>query len=57
MEQLIEKYQRKLSATPTGFTRSLLPQIDWQAQLVGIRGARGVGKTTLLLQYLHQFFP
>jgi predicted AAA+ superfamily ATPase len=32
--------------------RSLLRQIDWKHRLIGIRGPRGVGKTTLMLQHL-----
>ena len=27
-------------------------KIEWQARLIGIKGARGTGKTTLLLQYI-----
>ena len=27
-------------------------RIEWQARLIGIKGARGTGKTTLLLQYI-----
>jgi hypothetical protein len=52
MDELIEKYQQKLQYTDTGFTRSLLEEIHWDARLIGIKGARGVGKTTLLLQYI-----
>ena len=52
MDELIEKYQQKLQYTDTSFTRSLLEEIHWDARLIGIKGARGVGKTTLLLQYI-----
>ncbi len=52
MIQLIEKYQRRLKHTPRKFSRSLMNEIDWTARLIGIKGARGVGKTTLLLQYI-----
>ncbi len=42
--------QNKLSAfTPTRFKRYL--QIDWNKQLIALVGARGTGKTTLVLQY------
>ncbi|MDO9153715.1 MAG: AAA family ATPase [Paludibacter sp.] len=51
MEQLIEKYRRKLAQTQIGFVRSIMTQINWDARLIGIKGSRGVGKTTLLLQY------
>lgn len=32
--------------------RSLLSQIDWSNRFIGIKGARGAGKTTLMLQYI-----
>lgn len=38
----------------TGFVRSLSSKIDWTDRLIGIIGARGTGKTTLLLQQLKQ---
>lgn len=34
------------------FTRSLSRTIDWKQRMVGIKGLRGIGKTTLLLQHL-----
>ena len=34
------------------FERSLMTVINWDARLIAIRGARGVGKTTMLLQYI-----
>ena len=36
------------------FVRGIMDKIHWNARLIGIRGARGVGKTTLLLQYIRQ---
>ncbi|MGC4130438.1 MAG: AAA family ATPase [Bergeyella sp.] len=32
-------------------------QIDWSNRLIGIKGARGTGKTTLLLQHIAGNFP
>jgi predicted AAA+ superfamily ATPase len=52
MERLFEKFQRKMASVPMSLTRTLLDEIKWDVRLVGIRGARGVGKTTLLLQWL-----
>lgn len=52
MNSLYEKYIRKIDATPVKFTRSLMDTIQWDARLIGIKGARGVGKTTLILQYI-----
>lgn len=54
MEELIEKFRRKLGIVKTDFVRSLGAEINWNARLVGIKGARGVGKTTLLLQHIKQ---
>lgn len=52
MEYLFEKFQQRLSYVPTTFVRSIMDVIHWDARLIGIKGARGVGKTTLLLQYI-----
>ncbi len=52
MEQLFEKYQQKLQYTSTTIIRSIMNDIDWNSRLIGIKGARGIGKTTLLLQYI-----
>ncbi len=52
MESLFEKFQQKLLYTPLDFVRSAMQEINWNARLIGIKGARGVGKTTLLLQYI-----
>ena len=50
MDSLIEKSHQKIRETDTRFIRSIMNQIDWNDRLIGIRGARGIGKTTLLLQ-------
>lgn len=52
MEELFEKYQQKLQLTSVNFVRSAMDHINWEARLIGIKGARGIGKTTLLLQYI-----
>ena len=57
MTSLFEKYTRLINRTPTNFTRSLMNTIQWDARLIGIKGARGVGKTTLLLQYIKKNLP
>ena len=57
MTGLYEKYIRKIDATPVNFTRSLMDVIQWDARLIGIKGARGVGKTTLILQYIKKNIP
>jgi len=52
MESLFEKYRQKLHATETTFVRGIMGEINWNSRLIGIKGARGIGKTTLLLQYI-----
>ena len=52
MEQLIEIFRRLLELTDTSYVRYLHKQIAWSARMIGIVGARGVGKTTLLLQHI-----
>ena len=50
MENLILEYQVKLTQINTKFKRYLFNSIDLNNRLIAIKGARGVGKTTLLMQ-------
>ncbi len=50
MEKLYELYAKKLKTVSTDFVRYLYDQINWDSQLIVIMGARGVGKTTMVLQ-------
>ena len=52
MEQLQAQHLRLLSHLSAKYERSLAGKINWEARLIAIRGARGVGKTTMLLQYI-----
>ena len=52
MEKLFEYSKRLISGVDTTFTRYLYGQINWENKLLGIVGPRGVGKTTLVLQYI-----
>ena len=54
MEHLIANFNRLLQLTNSNFRRYLYNKINWDGRLVGIVGARGVGKTTLMLQYIKQ---
>ena len=56
MEKLIEKSNLLISQQQMDFTRSVVSKIDWRDRLIGIMGARGTGKTTLLLQRLKTIF-
>lgn len=55
MDILFDKFRKKLAFTSLDFTRSLMDEMAWDARLLGIRGARGTGKTTMLLQYLKRY--
>jgi uncharacterized protein len=50
MEKLFDIYRNLLSRTPITFRRYLHDSIDWKSRLIVITGARGVGKTTMMLQ-------
>jgi predicted AAA+ superfamily ATPase len=52
MENLKIKSNQLITTVSTKFVRYLYEQIDWRWKLNGIIGARGTGKTTLLLQQL-----
>ena len=52
MEKLIETYRTLLDRVGTDFVRYLHDQINWGSRLISILGARGVGKTTLILQHI-----
>ena len=54
MEHLIANFNRLLQLTNCNFRRYIYNKINWHGRLVGIVGARGVGKTTLMLQYIKQ---
>jgi len=54
MESLIETYRNKVDRTDNNFVRYLMKKIYWSDRLFAIIGARGAGKTTLMLQYIKQ---
>jgi len=56
MEEVIEQSNRRIERTTLDFVRSLADSVQWKSRLIGIRGARGTGKTTLLLQRIKQGF-
>ena len=50
METILTKSKRKIDRVPDTFFRYLYHRINLKNKLISITGARGVGKTTLLLQ-------
>lgn len=54
MDILKQRYKKLLANVKTDIRRSLYYQIDWNQPLIGIKGQRGVGKTTLMLQRIKE---
>jgi predicted AAA+ superfamily ATPase len=52
MENLIQRFYEKYAQTNTKLVRDFISKVDWSNRFIGIKGSRGVGKTTLLLQYI-----
>ncbi|NLB02328.1 MAG: AAA family ATPase [Bacteroidales bacterium] len=56
MESLIKIYLRLLQETDAKTFRYLYQNIDWDERCIAIIGAKGVGKTTMLLQHIKHTF-
>lgn len=54
MEKLVEFSRSRIYSVDTTFKRYLWDKINWNNRLIAITGARGVGKTTMLLQYIRE---
>ncbi|OQX79378.1 MAG: AAA family ATPase [Bacteroidetes bacterium 4484_249] len=54
MQTIQKKFREKYKNQQLKFVRNFINEVDWSNRLIGIKGARGVGKTTLLLQYIKQ---
>lgn len=54
MDKLFEYSNKLIKETDTRFFRYRYNEINWNNRMLGLIGARGVGKTTLALQYIRQ---
>ena len=54
VQPLLDSMERRLDAVETTYHRPLFSAIDWDDRLVCIKGAKGTGKTTMMLQYLKE---
>jgi hypothetical protein len=54
MRTLYQKFETLLQNTPTDFKRYLYEKVSWDNRMIGIIGARGVGKTTMILQHIKE---
>lgn len=57
MDILRRRYKKLLSEVKTDVHRFIYHEIDWNQPLIGIKGQRGVGKTTLMLQRIKETDP
>lgn len=51
---LIEFMEGQLKQTTSTFHRYMYDQISWESRMFGLVGPRGVGKSTMLLQYIKE---
>jgi uncharacterized protein len=56
LEALYPHHFTYLSSIKTKFRRDVHDEIDWDDRLIGIKGPKGVGKTTLILQHIIEKF-
>jgi len=56
MESLFERHDEYVNTISMDYVRELMNRIDWSTRLFAIRGAKGVGKSTLMLQYIRSHF-
>jgi len=54
METLLKTHYNRIKQTDNEFVRYLLSKINWNNRFFAVVGARGTGKTTMLLQYIKQ---
>lgn len=57
MERLQATFDKLLRETTSTFHRYMYDRIDWNTRIVGLLGPRGVGKTTMVLQYIKENLP
>mgnify|MGYP003461349025 CR=1 FL=1 len=56
MEAFFRTHTYLIEHTNAPVRRTLMDEIDWNDRLIGIKGSRGIGKTTFLLQYAKEHF-
>ena len=56
-EILYRNSHRNVSQVSMDFKRNLHSTINWNARIIGIKGPKGVGKSTLMKQHIKEAFP
>jgi Predicted ATPase (AAA+ superfamily) len=54
MEAFYKTHEYLLAHTEAAVRRQLMDEVNWDDRLIGIKGTRGVGKTTFLIQYAQE---
>ena len=56
MDVLVSQFKRRLTNISLDLVRECINEVAWDERLSAIIGPRGVGKTTLILQYIKQHY-
>ena len=56
-EKIYKISSGRIADVSIAFKRYLHGEIDWDSRLIGVKGPRGTGKTTLILQHIKESFP
>lgn len=56
MERLFERHDANISIVSMEYIRDIMKRIHWSSRLIAIRGPKGVGKSTLMKQYIKSHF-
>lgn len=56
MKNLIDKHMSYYKMTPMNIIRQCSKEINWDTPLMALRGPKGVGKSTIMRQYIKQHY-
>lgn len=56
MDAFFRTHTYLVEHTDAPVRRTLMDEIDWSSRMIGIKGSRGIGKTTFLLQYAKEHY-
>jgi len=57
IQMILASHERRLASVSSRFHRFLYSRLNWKSRLICLQGARGTGKTTMLLQRIKEAFP
>ena len=57
MQSLVNIHTNLVEQPRKNIRRELMDEINWDNRLIGIKGFRGVGKTTFLIDFVKEHFP